>query len=1018
MSEAVTINLDKFVPREYQKCVFKAIEDDGYKRVMCIWPRRCLSGNTFITMSNGKLKLLRDIRRGDEVLSWNGKKFVFDRVKHAWKTESKTTYKLETSSFGGRVQHPIICSSNHKFAVLDSEGEMHWKTVWELRRGGYQALRYSERFIEDLKLDRLLDYKKGASYNSCIKCDIVISKHGEEELYDIETESHHNFVANGYLVHNSGKDITAWNLCIREMLRSTKTIYYVFPTFASGRKILWDAIDNDGFRILDYLPTELVDSRHEQYMRIRLKNGSHFQIIGSDSYDTSLIGTNPHMVIFSEFALSDPEAYKFVRPILSGNDGKLLIVSCVAPETLVIGKNGLQRIKNVSANRAEYSELNVPIRGLGGFHNAEQFYYGGKQKTLKITLNAGYELECTPVHPIWNGREWIKAKDLKVGDEIPVQYGQQVFGEGLDILDGFYYERKCPNIKYRELVIDYDSDDFFYLLGLIHSDGCYNKSQVCITNKNDPQIIDFVRNLGFKTVKDEIHHYFSSHEFSSLLEFIGFKHGATKKSFPDKLFMCNKYQMRSFLQGVFDGDGHSHTNKGKGGRLTFTSACLSFIKDLQIVLLNFGIASLFRTQETAPNGKIKGWHTIYRIEIGGYFAHIFYRDIGFRLPRKQNGWRYVNDRCREESWNIYPTDASRLKDLKVRRDDLVNRSRITRRNIKKLSVSHPHPYFDELLSEKFFYSKIKSIVKSENDVYDFVIPDTHSFFSNGFVAHNTPRGKNFLYEMYNVALQNPDDWHVSHLTVDDTKHISMDMIMKERELGEMSEDLQQQEYFTSFLQGVEGSYYSKYMDRLRLNGQIGIVPWEPQYPVHTSWDIGVRDMTSIIFFQVVGQTIKVIDCYEKNKEGLEHYINMLNGKPYTYGKHVGPHDIRNREFSTGITRWEKARQLGVTFDVADKLSIMDGIEAVRSTLPKMWFDEKRCKGLIKSIENYRQEYDSKKKVYKPRPLHDIHSNFADSIRYLSIHLPKLRTGMTPGDLEKLKTEAMYGKQSNLPQFFR
>ena len=89
--------------------------------------------------------------------------------------------------------------------------------------------------------------------------------------------------------------------------------------------------------------------------------------------------------------------------------------------------------------------------------------------------------------------------------------------------------------------------------------------------------------------------------------------------------------------------------------------------------MNFGIASLFRTQETAPNGKIKGWHTIYRIEIGGYFAHIFYRDIGFRLPRKQNGWRYVNDRCREESWNIYPTDASRLKDLKVRRDDLVNR---------------------------------------------------------------------------------------------------------------------------------------------------------------------------------------------------------------------------------------------------------------------------------------------------------------------------------------------------------
>ena len=145
---------------------------------------------------------------------------------------------------------------------------------------------------------------------------------------------------------------------------------------------------------------------------------------------------------------------------------------------------------------------------------------------------------------------------------------------------------------------------------------------------------------------------------------------------------------------------------------------------------------------------------------------------------------------------------------------------------------------------------------------------------------------------------------------------------------------------------------------------------------------------------------------------------LLKEKPYNYGVHIGPHDIRNFEFSSGTTRWEKARQLGITFAIADKLSIMDGIEAVRTTLPRMWFDERNCKQLIKALENYRQEYDSKKKIYKSSPLHNLWSHASDAARYLAIHLPKLRIGMTPEDIEKMRSEAQHGKKTNLPHFFR
>jgi len=408
----------------------------------------------------------------------------------------------------------------------------------------------------------------------------------------------------------AGKDLTSWNLCIRELVRSTKAIYYIFPTFAAGRRILWDAIDNDGFRILDYLPEDLIESRHEQYMRIKLKNGSLFQIIGSDSYDNTLVGTNPQGVVFSEFAMSDPMSYKLIRPILSANDGWVLLVS-------------------------------------------------------------------------------------------------------------------------------------------------------------------------------------------------------------------------------------------------------------------------------------------------------------------------------------------------------------------------------------------------------------------------TPRGKNFMWEMYRTALEYPKSWFLTKLTVDDTKHIPMKKIMEEREQGEMSEDLQMQEYWTSFDLGVEGAYYVRYIDQLHLNGQIGEVPWDPQHPVHTAWDLGVDDMTAIIFFQVIGKAIHVIDFYQKNKEGLEHYINVIKGKPYTYGTHIGPHDIRVREFSSGTTRWEKARQLCVIFEVADGLSVVDGIEAVRTTLPRTWIDEKKCKELIRSLENYRQEYDSKKEVYRKIPLHDKFSHASDAFRYLAIYLPYLSSDMTPDDIARLRQEVQGGVvNSHLPRIFQ
>lgn len=282
---------------------------------------------------------------------------------------------------------------------------------------------------------------------------------------------------------------------------------------------------------------------------------------------------------------------------------------------------------------------------------------------------------------------------------------------------------------------------------------------------------------------------------------------------------------------------------------------------------------------------------------------------------------------------------------------------------------------------------------------------------------STPYGKNHFWSLYQIAEQSPD-WFCYKLTVEDTEHISLWEIEKERAEGIMSEDLIQQEYYCSFTMGVEGSYYAKYLQKLRLDGRISDVPWESAFKVHTAWDIGVRDSTTIIFFQTIGQTVRIIDCYENSKEGLEHYVSVLEKKPYSYGKHIAPHDIAVKEWGSGMTRIEKAKQLGVSFTLAPNISVEDGIEAVRSSMSKLWFDQTNTGPLLKALENYRQEYDAKRKVYKSHPLHDFSSHFADCMRYLCISLPKTRDGLSPEQLQQRYQEAVYGPNSNLPNVFR
>lgn len=248
--------------------------------------------------------------------------------------------------------------------------------------------------------------------------------------------------------------------------------------------------------------------------------------------------------------------------------------------------------------------------------------------------------------------------------------------------------------------------------------------------------------------------------------------------------------------------------------------------------------------------------------------------------------------------------------------------------------------------------------------------------NNGIVALiSTPRGKNAMYELFQIAKNSPE-WFTYFKTVEDTGHISIDDINRDIESGEISIDMARQEYWCSWDMGQEGALYAKYIQKMRLEGRIGIVPWEPYHKVYTAWDLGIADPTCIIFFQVIGEIIRVIDYYEASDRSMDHFARVVLDKPYVYAVngHFPPHDIMARESARGLTKREMYKELGIKFTEPVQIDIEDGIELVRRTFSKMWIDEKNCKQLIKALENYRYEWDDKTKRYKNKPLHDWSSH--------------------------------------------
>lgn len=189
----------------------------------------------------------------------------------------------------------------------------------------------------------------------------------------------------------------------------------------------------------------------------------------------------------------------------------------------------------------------------------------------------------------------------------------------------------------------------------------------------------------------------------------------------------------------------------------------------------------------------------------------------------------------------------------------------------------------------------------------------------------------------------------------------------------------------SFESVIEGSFYGQTITEMREEGRIGNFPWNPKFPVITSWDLGSTNKTCIWFFQLIQNQIYIIDYAEGSGKNLPYYTDLLKSKPYLYSVLLLPHDVKQNPFSVaGKSRLDEFRSRGFKCTVVPKVGIMEGINATRNLLDRCFINEHPCKAGLDALFYYHSRKDIKLGVMEQEPVHDWSSDAADALRYGAI----------------------------------
>jgi phage terminase large subunit len=187
---------------------------------------------------------------------------------------------------------------------------------------------------------------------------------------------------------------------------------------------------------------------------------------------------------------------------------------------------------------------------------------------------------------------------------------------------------------------------------------------------------------------------------------------------------------------------------------------------------------------------------------------------------------------------------------------------------------------------------------------------------------------------------------------------------------------------------VEGAVYHREIVESIDSGRIRPVPRDPTLPVHTVWDLGWNDQTSIIMCQRIASEIRIVDYLEDSHRTLDWYVNEIEARRWKWGTDWLPHDGAAKNLQTGVSPQEILRKMGRDVQIVPNAQVEQGIKAARQMFSMCFFDEQRTERLVECLKRYRRNIPVN--TDEPtRPVHDEFSHGADAFRYMALVAGKL-----------------------------
>lgn len=266
--------------------------------------------------------------------------------------------------------------------------------------------------------------------------------------------------------------------------------------------------------------------------------------------------------------------------------------------------------------------------------------------------------------------------------------------------------------------------------------------------------------------------------------------------------------------------------------------------------------------------------------------------------------------------------------------------------------------------------------------WDKLSPTIRKPGSEIWISFNPELDTDETYQRF-VLNPPPSAW-VKHVSYRDNPWFGQEMIDEMRATRARSEDDFQNIWLGHTKQVLEGAIYAKELRAAQADERITRVPYDQAHPVNTYWDLGHHDLTAIWFIQRVGFEYHIIDYYENQQELLPHYVKVLQDRGYTYGVDYMPHDA-NSHSGLGSTVAERFKELtGRRPNVLPRDNVANGIDALRTMFPRLWFDEERCADGLNALRRYCYKVDPDTKQFSRVPDHSMASHASDALRYFAM----------------------------------